>query len=140
MSLEVSWYDTEQTILIATFAKDTTWSDYHNAVDEMMLMATQVNHPIDVIFHDEVGMPAGNPLPHVQLGISKLAKHGGIKCWVAGSRASNGFVPMILKLVGTALMKRNLAMNRDQFGEFTKSLPEAIESIQAARAKTQSVV
>lgn len=139
MSLAVKWYDAEQTILIATIAKDTSWVDYHSSIDEIILKASQTDHRIDVIYYDEVGMPAGNPMPHLKQGIGKLTKQGNIRLSViAGSRGSSGFVRAILESIGKMFMKRS-DMGGNNFGGFVKTLDEAVALIYADRAKTQQL-
>ena len=136
MSLEVQWYDAEHTILVATIAKDTTWSDYHNAVDKIIKEASQVNHRVDIIFHDEVGMPAGNPMPHLKQGISRLANQPNIYfSLIAGSRGSSGFVRAAIEIVAKAFLSR-APMNQRNAGGFAKTLEDAIASIYAARSST----
>ncbi len=134
MSLEVKWYDAEHTILVATIAKDTTWSDYHNAVDQIIKEASQVNYRVDIIFHDEVGMPAGNPMPHLKQGISRLAKQPNIGLsLIAGSRGSSGFVRAAIEIVAKAFMSRT-PINQRNAGGFAKTLEDAVASIYAARS------
>jgi len=139
MSLEVKWYDNEHTILIATIAKDTTWPDYHSAVDQIIAEANRVTHRVDSIFYDEVGMPAGNPMPHIKQGIMKLAKQNNIKISIiAGSRGSSGFVRAVIEAIGKMFMKKG-PQGPSSFGGFVKTLDEAIARINADRAKTQRI-
>ncbi|MFN8375704.1 MAG: hypothetical protein U0694_22890 [Anaerolineae bacterium] len=101
MGLEVKWHDTEQTILVATIAQDTTWHDYHVAIDLIIRYAAAANHRVDVIFLDDVGMPRGNPLLHLQQGASKLMQQHNIHlCLVAGSQGSTGYARSVIEIVG----------------------------------------
>ena len=140
MPLEVKWYDPEHTILIGTIAKNTIWDDYHKAIDQIVHEASQVSHRVDVIILDDVGMPVGNPMPHIKLGVSKLVKQDNIKLSIiAGSRGSSGFVRAVFEALGKMFMKSGTTNNQG-FGGFTKTLDEAITRIKTDRAKTQSVV
>ena len=140
MSLEVKWYDETHRILLGTIAKDTTWSDYHDAVDRMVYEASQCKHQVDVIFYDEVGMPPGNPLPHVRKGIAKLAQQENIGISIiAGSRGSSGFVRAIFEAVGKMFGGRPMASG-SRFGGFAKTLDEAVTKIYKQRANLQHTV
>ncbi|MFN8375703.1 MAG: hypothetical protein U0694_22885 [Anaerolineae bacterium] len=101
MGLEVIWYDTEQTILVATITQDTTWSDYHTAIDQIVKRAAAVRYRVDVVFVDNVGMPSGNPLIHLRSGINRLMQQPNIYCaLVAGSNVSNSYFRSIFMMVG----------------------------------------
>ena len=59
MSVPVTWYDVEHSILVVTIYRGMTWADYHRCVDAVISEASQVNHRVDVIFDDNVGcLPA----------------------------------------------------------------------------------
>lgn len=129
MPLEVKWYDDEHTILIATIAKDTSWTDYHAAVDTIVREAQQSAHPVYAIFHDEVGMPAGNPMPHLKSGITRMAKEENLGLTlIAGSRGSSGFVRTIMEIIGKTFGQR-VVTSGNKFGGFVKTLDEAVAQI-----------
>lgn len=137
MSLEVKWYDDAHTILVATLAKDTTWDEYHSAVDQIISEAKQANHRVDVIFHDEVGMPIGNPMPHLKQGIAKMGKEPNIGYYViAGSRGSSGFVRAMIEIVLKVAMKSAPAGQGN--GAFARTLNDAIALIERDRAKQKA--
>lgn len=137
MPLEVKWYD-EHTILIATIAKDTSWTDYHTAVDTVIHAAQQSTHPVYTIFHDEVGMPAGNPMPHLKSGINRLAMEQNLALmYIAGSRGSSGFVRTIMEIIGKTLGQRVMTSG-NKFGGFTKTLDEAVAHIKAIHTESRA--
>ena len=134
MSLEVKWYDEAHTILLGTITKDTTWTDYHDAIDKMINEASQLSYQVDVIFYDDVGMPAGNPLPHIRRGITMLAQQENIaSSIIAGSRGSSGFVRAIFEVIGKMFGNRALP-SENRFGGFVKTIDEAVAQIQQRRA------
>jgi len=140
MPLEVKWYDEAHTILLGTIAKDTTWSDYHHAVDRIVYEASQLTHQVDVIFYDDVGMPPGNPLPHIRKGIAKLAQQENIATSIiAGSRGSSGFVRAIFEAIGKMFGGLPMATG-SRFGGFAKTLDEAVAQIYKQRAELQHSV
>ncbi len=140
MSLNVTWYDNEHTILVATIAKDTTWTEYNEAIDRIITEASQVDHRVDVIFYDEVGMPAGNPIPHIQWGMMTLSKQNNIKStFIAGSRGSSGFARTLMEAVGQVFIRR-LQTSGQRFGGFKKTLDETVACIQADRVGSEQAV
>lgn len=70
MPLPVNWYDDEHSIIVATIRKDTTWDEYHQAVEWIVTQAATVDHRVDAIFHDNVGMPKGNLYPTLDGGLA----------------------------------------------------------------------
>lgn len=137
MALEVKWYDEAHTILLGIIAKDTTWIDYHAAIDKIVYEASQCTYRVDVIFFDDVGMPSGSPLPHIKRGITKLAEQENIATSIiAGSRGSSGFVRAIFEVVGKMFSNRAKTSGH-KFGGFVKTLDEAVAQIYQQRAKLQ---
>lgn len=138
MPLEVKWYDDEHTILVATIAKNTSWTDYHTAVDAIIHEAQQSAHPVYAIFHDEVGMPAGNPMPHLKSGINRMAIEQNLALmYIAGSRGSTGFVRTIMEIIGKTLGQRVMTSG-NKFGGFVKTLDEAVAHIKAMHTESQA--
>jgi len=135
MGLEVKWRSEEHTILVATIAKDTTWADYHNSIDEILKRAASVSYRVDLIYLDNVGMPKGNPLPHLKNGIGRLVKQPNIKLsLIAGSKGSTGFVRTMLETIGRAFGGATTGMG----AMFVPTLEEAVSRIQADRVKEQA--
>lgn len=136
MGLEVKWYDAEQTILLATIAKDTTWDDYHASIDAILKLAASVNHRVDLVFLDDVGMPKGNPLPHLRNGIARLVKQPNLKLsLIAGSKGYAGFVRTVLEMVGRIFGNST----RGPGALFVPDLEEAVARIQADREKERAI-
>ena len=105
MALPVEWLDAEHSILVATIQKDTNWDEYHAAIDHMVAEAATVKHRVDIVFHDNVGMPKGNPLQHLKIGTLKIIKQPNLKTTIiAGSRGSTGFVRSILEILAKSMM------------------------------------
>ncbi|MEZ4672088.1 MAG: hypothetical protein R3E39_29635 [Anaerolineae bacterium] len=132
MACEVSWYDPEHTILIVTITKDTTWTDYHNAIDVLVAHAAATDQRIDAVFYDNVGMPAGNPMPHIKKGVAKIMSQPNF--WlalIAGTRGSSGFVRIIIETLARAI-GGGQAGNRPMF---FRTLEDAIAYIREDRAK-----
>lgn len=143
MSLAVKWYDDEHTIVVATIATDTTWEEYHQSVDWIVTEAAKVAHRIDIIFYDNVGMPRGNPMPHLSRGSGRIVSQSNIYLTIiAGSRGSSGFVRMMLEALAKTFMRMPGNGNNRNNGRalmFMRSLDDALAYIQKDRVRSSSV-
>jgi hypothetical protein len=134
MPLSVNWYDNEHSIIIVTITVDTTWSEYDQAVDWIVTESSKVDHRVDLIFHDNVGMPKGNPMPHLKRGSAKIVEQPNIYySIIAGTQGASGFGQMILGALAKTYMK--LSGSARGRGEilFMRSLEEALAQIQKHR-------
>lgn len=137
MPLDVKWYDDAHSIIVVTITIDTTWSEYDQAVDWIVTEASKVDHRVDIIFHDNVGMPKGNPMPHLKRGSAKIVEQPNIYySIIAGSQGSSGFGQMILGALAKTYMK--LSGGARAGGEilFMKSLEEALAQITKHRIRS----
>lgn len=131
MTLNVDWYDEAHSIIVATISPTTTWDEYHQQIDWMVSEAKKVDHRVDIIFHDNVGMPKGNPIPHLKSGTARIIGQRNIHfSIVAGSRGSTGFVRAILE----TLAKPFTRLPRDERRLiFLPTLDEALAHIEQDR-------
>jgi hypothetical protein len=98
VTLNVAWYDEAYSIIVATITPTTTWEEYHQIIDWIVSEAKKVDHRVDIIFHDNVGMPKGNPIPHIKSGSARIISQPNIHfSIIAGTRGSTGFVRAILE-------------------------------------------
>lgn len=140
MPLAVNWYDNEQSIIVVTITTDTTWDQYHKAIDWIVSEAKGVDHRVDIIFHDEVGMPKGNPLPHLRTGSTRIIQQSNIRTSIiAGSRGYSGFTRAILETLARSF-SRVIPKGTTQNGLlFMRTLDEAVAYIQKDRLKTEQM-
>jgi hypothetical protein len=134
MPLSVNWYDDEHSIIVVTITNDMTWNDYHDAIGWIVSEASQVAHRVDLIFHDNVGMPKGNPLPHLKRGSARIIDQPNICLTIiAGSQGYSGFVRMILETLAKAYMRMP---GKDRALVFLRDLSEALEHIKKDRIRS----
>jgi hypothetical protein len=139
MPLSVKWYDAEHSIIIITITNDTTWNDYHEAIDWTVNEAAQVNHRVDIIFYDDVGMPRGNPMPHLSRGSTKIINQPNIYfSIIAGSQGSSGFARMMLETLAKTFMKMTRTSSTRTRGGilFLRTLDEALSRIKQDRIRS----
>jgi hypothetical protein len=138
MTLPVKWYDNEHSIILATITAGSTWEQYHQAIDWIVTEAAKVDHRVDLIFHDDVGMPKGNPMPHLSRGSARIVAQPNIHMVIiAGSQGSGGFVRAILMIIGKSFSRLTLQSPRSGEGLlFIRTLDEAFARIQKDRART----
>lgn len=66
MDVQVRWLDEKQKIINTHFDAPITWSDYDNAVNKVIRLASSVDYPLGIIttFGDSFSGPSGNAFPH----------------------------------------------------------------------------
>jgi hypothetical protein len=72
MAMDVTWSDSEKTLLKVRIHGDVSWDQYHAMCDVASDMLTSVSHRVDIIFVAEVDVPSGNPLPHFKRASLRL--------------------------------------------------------------------
>jgi hypothetical protein len=137
MPLPVNWHDDEHSIIVATIRKDTIWEEYHQAVEWIVTEAATVDHRVDTIFHDNVGMPKGNPMPHLKRGSGIIIKQPNIQLTIiAGSQGYSGFGRMMLEVLAKMYMRQSKQIpSSDRTLMFMRTLEDALVHIQKDRAK-----
>ena len=141
MALSVKWYDDEHSIVLVTITNDTTWNQYHQAIDWIVAESAQVDHRVDVIFYDDVGMPRGNPMPHLSSGSKKIITQPNIHFTIiAGSQGSGGFVRMMLETLAKSFMRMRRSATTNARGGmvFLRTLDDALAHIKQDRVHTSA--
>jgi hypothetical protein len=138
MPTPVDWYDDEQTIIKVTITRSSTWNEYHKVIDWIVTEVEKVDHRVDIIFHDEVGMPKGNPLPHLRVGSKKIIDlpNSG-HTFIAGSQGmSSTFMQMLMEAIAKVFIQTSfLPSNNDKQLKFVPTFEAALKQIEAARKK-----
>lgn len=98
MPTPVNWYDDKRTIIKVTITLSSTWEEYHHAVAWIATEVAKVDHNVTLIFHDNVGMPKGNPIPHLKKGSETFLNLPNVRnVIIAGSQGiGNAFTRVIL--------------------------------------------
>ena len=131
MATPVDWYDDEHTIIKVTITPTSTWEEYHQTVEWIETEATKVDHLINVIFHDEVGMPKGNPIPHLKKGSEVFFNLPNITTVIiAGSQGvNNAFTRVILTTAARMVVATMPSKTEGRQLLFMASLEEALAYI-----------
>jgi hypothetical protein len=140
MSISINWHDDSHSIIVITIARDTTWGDYHQSIDWIVTEAAKVEHRIDIIFHDNVGMPRGNPMPHLSRGSTRIINQPNIHLTIiAGSQGTSNFIRMIMMALAKTFMRLPVNNNSGRTLQFIRTLEEALAYIQKDRAASSAV-
>ena len=78
MAMDITWGDTEKTLLNVRIHGDVSWDQYHDMCDEAAALLASVPHRVDMIFMAEVDVPSGNPLPHFKRATVRLQESGNL--------------------------------------------------------------
>ncbi len=131
MPFDVSWYDDAHSIVRIRVYGKPTWDEYHEAMDQVEAYIAASPHRVDMVMDDEVGMPRGNPMPHLKAALDKLIKHPNLGMSMAASARDIALFPSLM--METAGRLYGVDMKR--YGRFVKSMDDAVTVIMADRAK-----
>jgi len=133
MPFDVKWYDEAHTIIQIIVHGHPTWDEYREAIDKVEQELKASSHRIDLVLDDKVGMPPGNPMPHLKTAIDKVTKypHLGMSMTVSARNVAL-FPSLMMETAG-----RLYGLDLKRYGRFIKSMDEAIAIIQADRAQSK---
>ena len=110
---------------------DISWDQFHVSVDNVVEELIKADHRIDLIYNDPVGMPKGNPMPHLKVGSRKLDSLPNFGILVLVSpRSMSGFTKAMMEI---AIRVYGLDLTHN--GGFVTTIDEALKIINKNRAK-----
>ena len=135
MPFDVKWYDEAHTIIQVTVYGHPTWDEYHEAMDKVATELKATSRRIDLVLDDKVGMPPGNPMPHLKAAVDKLTAFPNFGMSMAVSTRNIALFPSLMMETASRLYRFDLK----RYGRFLKTMEEAVAVIQADRAKTPPI-
>lgn len=128
MSTPVNWYDYKHNIIIVTINKDSTWSEYYQVIEWIVAEISKVENRVDIVFHDNVGMPKGNPMPHLKWGSQKIVNlpNAGHTIIAGTQGTSNSFTKLVMTTLAKLFMKSSLPNDSDKQLLFMSNLEDAL--------------
>ena len=77
MTVNVSWYDEEQTIILQEFPMNWTWEDFFEAVGRTVELEKTVSHPVYILGTNPKNgqMPKGNSLAQFNAALKMHPPH-----------------------------------------------------------------
>ncbi len=131
MPFDVTWFDEAHTIIRMIIHGRPTWEEYHEAIDKIVQELEITPHRIDLVLDDKVGMPPGNPMPHLKIAMDKATKYPNLGMSMTVSERSVALFPSLMMETAGRLYGVDLK----RYGRFVKSMDEAVAVIQADRIK-----
>ena len=133
MPYEFHWHNPEQNIIRVDVVGQISWGEFNSLTDRICEVLAKATERIDLVYNDKVGLPIGNPMPHLKSANAKLSahKHLGLIITVASGAASSFSKVMI------DIMARTSQLDMMHMGGFVASLDEAMVIIDKSRAKGQ---
>lgn len=100
MPIDIQWDDDAHTIIRVEMPGSSTWHEYHQAIETVVQQMRTVSYRVDLIFAVTNSMPAGNPIPHLKSGMSKLEQEAnyGVIATITGENKS-GYTMQIMSAV-----------------------------------------
>lgn len=131
MSYKVNWYDDAHSIVHVITEGVNTWDELHTKYDEVFEIVQAAARRADVIMEARNGMPAGNPLPHLQKVIAKGARVSTLGVFVViSARRMERFTESAVDIAG---MLTGVAV--PEFVRFAGSIDEALAIIEQDRVE-----
>ncbi len=128
------WFDAEHTIIQMDIFGQVNWDEWHAAIDKIISEIKNTPHRVDIIFYDSVGMPKGNPIPHLNVSNKKFGEQPNIGIIVTVSpRRVSSFVEMIIEII-----LRGSKRQRSANSGFVTTMDEALNLIKQSRSKEQA--
>lgn len=126
MPYKVNWRDDVPSVIHVQNDGVNTWEELHVKYDEVLEVVKAADHRIDVIMEARNGMPAGNPLPHLQKVIAKWARLPMLGAFVViSARRMERFTESAVDIAG---MLAGVAV--PEFVRFAGSVDEALAIIE----------
>ncbi|MBI1280839.1 MAG: hypothetical protein GC179_22130 [Anaerolineaceae bacterium] len=134
MPYEYHWFDSDHTIIQMDIYGQVTWDQWHKTIDKIVEEIKHAPHRVDIIFRDTVGMPKGNPIPHLTATQKKLHAYPNTGLLITvSSRRISSFVEMIIDV-----MQRGSEDRKKHNGGFVTTMDEALSRIYASRSQNQA--
>jgi hypothetical protein len=129
--MSMTWMDETHTILRVDTQGKISWAEYHAGIQRVALELEKTSERIDILFNDTVGMPPGNPLPHLRTGTTKLAAHANFgKIYTVSINQLSAPVKIIVNI-----LMRVYQIDGRYVGGFFTTIDTAMQRIQADRLK-----
>src|SRR5688572_12633323 len=100
MAIEVSWYNSEKTIILEKYPRKWTWDDFYNLRDTVVPMMKEVSHPVYIIadFGNNLDIPSGNAMLHARNVIGSFPENWALLLIISHSVLINSFVNMFNRI------------------------------------------
>lgn len=136
MPYELHWQDEEHKIMQVDILDPVSWEEWHVTLNTLVETVKQADQRVDIIFNNTVGIPPGNPLPHLKTTILKLKTAPNIKMIVfSGNLSVANFVKSLINIV-----IRAMPVTWNPTMEFVTSLDEGLAMIAQDRIKQDVAV
>ena len=125
MAWDMKWLDENQTTLVFTVKPESTWDDFHVAMNQFGYELGRSGKTLHAIIYNEYGFPKANPIPHVKSQMQKLAEFSNKGLLVTVTpKHSTSFLQSIAELV-FRFMGQDM-----KTGVFVKTMDEAVKRVQ----------
>ena len=131
-----NWHDSEHTIIRVEMVGQVSWEAFSIITEHVDDELAKAPHRIDLIFDDKVGMPKGNPMPHLKATNARLTAHNNLGLIITiSSRTIYGFTKIMVDI-----MSRAYKIDNTHSGGFVTTMEEALAIIEKSRTKEQVVI
>ena len=131
MPYEFNWHNPEHSIIRVDMVGQVSWEAFNILTDRVVDELAVADHRVDLIYNDKVGMPKGNPLPHLKTSNARMTAQRNLGLIVTvSSRQISGFTKVMLDI-----MMKAYHVDNSHIGGFVTTLDDAIAMINRSRAQ-----
>lgn len=100
MAIEVTWYNSEKTIILEKYPPKWTWDDFYALREIVPSMMNEVSHSVYIIadFGNNLDVPSGNAMLHARNVISAFPENWALLIMISRSPLINSFVNMFNRI------------------------------------------
>ena len=133
MPYEFHWNDPEHSIIRVDIVGQVSWEEFNILTDRVCDELAKATQRIDLIYNDKVGMPKGNPMPHLKSSTSRMSAYKCLGLVVSvSSRSVSGFTKLMIDI-----MMRAYKIDNTHNGGFVTTMDEALGIINKSRSQDQ---
>jgi len=134
MPYEFHWHDEAHSIIRVDMIGQVSWEAFNILTDRVCEELAKADHRIDLIYNDKVGMPKGNPMPHLKSSSTRMMSHKSLGLIVTvSSRSISGFTKLMIDI-----MMRAYQIDKTHMGGFVDTMDEALAIISKNRAQEKA--
>lgn len=134
MPYEFHWQDSEQSIIRVDITAPVSWEEFHALTNRVVDELENTTHRIDLIYNDKVGMPKGNPTPHLKANMVRMNAQPNLGFIITvTTRGLSTFTKLIVDAT-----KRGYDLDNTHNGGFVATLDEALHIIAESRKQANT--
>jgi hypothetical protein len=134
MPYEFHWHNPEHTIIRVDMIGQVSWEAFNILTDRVVDELAKATQRVDLIYNDKVGMPKGNPMPHLKSSNARMTAqpHLGLIITIS-ERSISSFTKLMIDI-----MMRAYKIDNTHNGGFVTTMDEDLAIINKSRSNEKA--